>query len=417
MKTLLLGAGRSGLGAAQVLAQNHQVRLINEHPFQEMELLRSKGIEVLIQSFEEVDFSWADRVFKAPGIPFEKEGVHFYNEIELASEYAPDYHLYAITGSNGKTTTTTLTEKMLQKKDSKSFAAGNIGYALSQAILDKGNFPVSVALEISAFQLDGLDAVSFEYGAILNLSPDHLDRYDSKEAYYASKLKIFDYAKKVLINVDDAELFKYHDHPRALTLSLEKDADIYFVNDTLHILDEAKISFEKMLLEGKHNRYNAAFAASLAYFAGVEVSHIEKTLQTFTGVEHRLEYVGTVHDIHYYNDSKATNPESTLAALERFEKPVLLLAGGKDEGNDFSILTRKKDRVKKAYLFGESARKMASYFDDTEIFSDLESAFMKVELEMKPEDVVLLSPACASYDQYNNFEERGQAFKKLIKTR
>ncbi|HEY4537523.1 MAG TPA: UDP-N-acetylmuramoyl-L-alanine--D-glutamate ligase [Erysipelothrix sp.] len=418
MRIILLGAGRSGLGAARLLAQDKKIILINEKAFPEQEELEALGVTVLIQDFESFDFKCDDLIYKAPGIAESAFFPKTYNEIDLVAEYAPQYDLYAVSGTNGKTTTTTLLNAMLNRQFP-SFAAGNIGYSLSQSIVDHGDMAAKVALEISAFQMDGVKNARFEIYALMNLTPDHLDRYGNEKAYYNAKMKIFPYTKQLILNYDDANIMSEISQKtlpeKCYYLSLKERKDIYLENDAIYFHETKLFNLADLHLIGTHNLYNAAFAATMAYLAGVEVKEIQKVLQNFSGVPHRMEYVDTIEGVAFYNDSKGTNPEATQVCLQSFDN-IHWLAGGYDEGNDFATLIKEKAHIKKAYFYGASAQKLQKHFPEAKIYPDLKAAFKAAVSQAEALDNIVLSPACASYDQYDNFEQRGEEFKKLVKT-
>ena len=418
MRIVLLGAGRSGVGAARLLKDKSNVILVNEKEFAERNELEALGIKVIIQDFESFEFKADDYVIKAPGI---RDSAYFprtFSEIDLVKDYGSNYELYAISATNGKTTTTTMLGKMLAQ-DFKSITAGNIGYALSQSLVDYGNIEAKVALEVSAFQMDGIVKADFEVYALMNLTPDHLDRYGNSKAYYNAKMKIFPKTKKLILNADDENIMvgvKGKTLPSEVYyLSLKDKQDIHQHAGAIYFNETKLFEVSDLKLVGMHNLYNASFAAATAFLAGVRPESIQACIQSFVAVEHRMEYVDTIAAVQYFNDSKGTNPEATMVCLDSFEN-IHWLAGGFDEGNDFSSLKNCEAQIKAAYFYGDSAQKLKEIFPQAEIFDNLESAFLAASKNAKAFDTVVLSPACASYDQYNNFEERGQEFKKLVKT-
>lgn len=415
MKTLIIGAGRSGLGVARLLSKEPmELTLVNEIEFEGMEELLTLGIKLEIKDFSLLNVSDYDLVIKAPGVHGFPEAV---NEIEIASKIAKDYQLYAISGTNGKTTAINLLHRMLLKADSKALALGNVGYSMAQAIVDHGTSARKIALEVSSFQLEGLKDTHFEAYGILNLSPDHLDRYPSKEAYYQSKLHMLYQSKYKIINIDDVELTSRVDKDLDyLSLSIKKAADIYLKNDQVFFKEEVLFSIQDLKVPGDHNLINAMFAATLASLAGVNAGQIQEALHEFKGVEHRLEFVAEHKGVRYFNDSKATNPEATEVCLKAFDENILLLAGGFDKKVSFDILGKYQEKLKNVYLFGESAPLLQEVFPQAKIFTSMLEALDQANLDASPGDVVVLSPACASFDQFKNFEERGHIFKNQIKT-
>lgn len=415
MKTLLIGAGRSGLGVARLLAKESMtVTLVNEEMFPEYNELLDLGINVEIVDFESLQTSNYDLVIKAPGVPGFPEAI---NEIEVASKIAKDYELYAISGTNGKTTTVKLFYAMLLTKYSDSLAVGNIGYSMSQAVLDHGLDARKVALEVSSFQLEGLKETKFEAFGLLNLSPDHLDRYPSVDAYYQSKLKMLKNSKHKVINIDDVILMSLIDKDlQYISLSMKKDADVYIKEKSIYFKDTLLFKEDDLKVPGEHNLINAMFAGTLAYLAGVSPQGIQEAIHEFTGVEHRLEYIRELNGVRYYNDSKATNPESTEVCLKAFDNNIQLVAGGFDKKISFDLLAKYNDKIKNIYVFGESALLLKEVFPNAKVFKTMLEATKHAHLEAESGDVVVLSPACASFDQFKNFEERGNIFKNYIKT-
>lgn len=415
MKTIIIGAGRSGVGVARLLAQDKMlITLINEHDFPEHKELEALGITVEISDFSAINTKEYDRVIKAPGVAGFPEAI---NEIEVASKLAKDYNLYAISGTNGKTTTTKLFYSMLFKDDNQSLAVGNVGYSMSQAVYDHGPGSRNVALEVSSFQMNGLIETHFKAYALLNLSPDHLDRYSSLNEYYESKLKMLYQSDEKIVNVDDENIMALID-PKLdyLSLSIKKKADIYLNGQDVYFKEVKLFSLVNLKVPGEHNLLNAMFASSLAYLAGVSLENIHQALHEFVGVEHRLEYVRELEGVRYYNDSKATNPESTEVCLKSFSGGIHLIAGGYDKKVSFDLLRKYSNKVKGVYLFGESKHLLKEVFPQALVFETMLDATKSAHDHAETGDVVVLSPASASFDQFKDFEERGIMFKDYIKT-
>lgn len=420
MKVMILGAGLSGLGAAKLMQQQgHDVTLVNQNKFESTEL-ESLGIHCVFSDDVSVNDGTYDVLIKAPGIvdahPLVQSFDFAYNEIEWAYHYSSMYHYYAISGTNGKTTTTMILHQMLQEKDKSAILAGNVGIALSEMVYEKGNHECDVALEISGFQIDGLKDFHAKAFGLLNLSPDHLDHYKTEEEYYNSKLNLIDHCDVFIRNVDDANILrltKKTEH--TLDLSLNHEADIYLKDRTIYFKDTVLFHQDDLKVVGRHNLYNASLAATLGYLAGVSPLQIQEVLRNFKAVEHRCEYVDTIDGVQYYNDSKATNPESVAVCLESFEDGVYLLAGGHDKNISFDLLKDYDDHVKHAYLFGNAAQRMSGMFTHVSVVETMDETIALAAKQAQAGDVVLLSPACSSYDQYKNFEERGNHFKALVK--
>lgn len=415
MNVLIIGAGRSGIGVARLLSkQTMNLRLVNENQFPEHEELLELGLEVKIVSFSELNTENYDLVIKAPGVSGFPEAI---NEIEIASHIAPEYKLYAISGTNGKTTATKLFHSMLLKHNTNALAVGNIGYSMSQAIYDCGVGARNVALEVSSFQMEGLKETKFEAYALMNLSPDHLDRYLSVEAYYQVKLKMLNNSRYKIINIDDEIIMSRIDSKlNFLSLSIQQKADIYLKNETVFFKDILMFNRKDLVVPGEHNLMNAMFASCLAYLAGVSIENIREALHEFKGVEHRLEFVRELDGVGYFNDSKATNPESTAVCLKSFDQEILLIAGGFDKKISFDLLAQYSNKIKNIYVFGASAMLLKKVFPKALVFETMLEATQAAHNDAIQGDLLVLSPACASYDQFKDFEERGNIFKDYIKT-
>ncbi|MDE8071233.1 UDP-N-acetylmuramoyl-L-alanine--D-glutamate ligase [Erysipelothrix rhusiopathiae] len=423
MKALIIGGARSGIGCARLLhKEGFEVVLTTNQDFPERHELESLGIHVSLDDKDMSLLGTYDFVIKNPGIPNDHPLVsqfpNIYNEIEIASRFANHAKFYAISGTNGKTTTTTCLHEMLLKKDSAALLAGNVGYALSEAIYRDGDLTRDVALEISAFQMEGTPSFSPEVYALMNLSPDHMDRYDEVDDYYKAKLNILSNVKTFIRNCDDQNIMRLtQDYQgKVYDLSMTHDADICLREGWVYFLDNPLFEVSSLKLVGKHNLMNAAFAASLAFLAGVKLSDIREVIQTFSGVEHRIEFVDEVDGVRYYNDSKATNPESTEVCLQAFEKPIILLAGGFDKHISFDLLKPYDNRIKMLFVFGESADQIREVFPFAIKVDTMKTAFVEAKSQASSGDIIVLSPACASYDQFENFEIRGNIFKEYVKT-
>ena len=372
---LVLGLARSGKAAAGALARRGvEVVAADRELGNDGEVGLLDGIDVLV---------------KSPGVPrdaplvaeAEKRGVLVWSEVELGYRLLRP-RLVGVTGTNGKTTTCELLGVMLQ-----SPVAGNVGRALTE--LDGKIEPgARVVCELSSFQLEDVHELTCEIAVLLNLEPDHLDRHGSFEAYRDAKLRIFERAETRIV-------------PRGMSLDgIEFSAD-----------DELPA---EPLIRGAHNRENAAAATAAARAAGIPEEQIAEALRTFPGVPHRLELVRELNGVSYVNDSKATNVAAALRALAAYEdEPVHLILGGSRKGEDFTLLAAAiGENVKSVHLIGETANELAQAIPQAERDGDLRSALAAIEPE--PGDVVLLSPACASYDQFRDFEERGEEFRRLV---
>jgi UDP-N-acetylmuramoylalanine--D-glutamate ligase len=428
MKVLVIGAARSGVAIAKLLKQNdYDVILTDLKKLEDKRNLEAMGIVVYDDGHpHELLAQKYDVVIKNPGIPhtspfiraLSEQGYFIYNEIEVASRMV-SYTIAAITGTNGKTTTTSLLEAMLKRKDERNLACGNIGLAFSEVVAEKGNVALDVAMEIAAFQLLGCDRFKPKISGILNLAPDHLDVLGEVKAYYAAKCRIYqaqDESDYFLKNLDDENIVALTQDVKAqvLTFSLVKEADIKLENDWVVFKDIKLFAISTLKITGMHNVSNAMVAASMAYLMGVELSDIQAVCAEFTGVEHRLEYITTIQGVRYYNDSKATTAESTEVALKAFDSNIILLAGGYDKKTGFDILKPHLHRLKAMYAYGVTRDQFKQLYPDAILVDTMEEALNRASLNAKAGDVVLLSPACASYDQFDNYEQRGKLFKQFV---
>jgi len=337
--------------------------------------------------------------------------------------------IVAVTGSNGKTTTTTLIGRILGDAKKNHVVAGNIGTAFSTVVRDLAETDIAV-LEVSSFQLDHCETFRPKISVILNITPDHMDRYDNSMAKYAaSKAKIFmnqtsdDY---VLFDADDewtskaVQTAKCRKIPFSTQRKLSEGA--FVENGNLTTLLGGKrneaIRTDEVSIKGIHNLYNSMAATLTGQVMGVEVASIRATLRNFKGVEHRLEVVREVNGVRYINDSKATNVDSVWYALQAFEEPIVLLLGGRDKGNDYSRLADLvRKHVKAIVAIGESADKVDKAFSgivQLKRASSMDEAVATAKNLARPGDIVLLSPACASFDWFENYEHRGKVFKQLV---
>lgn len=428
MKALVIGAARSGLAIANLLRQHaYDVILTDLKKVSEKQSLEDKGIVVFDEGHPESLLNQKyDLIIKNPGIshtsPFvqalSNQGYFIYNEIEIASRMV-DYTIAAITGTNGKTTTTRLLELMLKRKDERNLACGNIGLAFSEVVAEHGDVTLDVAMEIAAFQLLGCDRFKPKISVILNLAPDHLDVFGEVAPYYATKCRVFqaqDENDYFLRNLDDENIVALTKGVKAqvLSFSLFKEADVYLEDGWVKFKENDLFEISSLKITGMHNVSNAMVAASMAYLMGVDIMDIRVVCAEFTGVEHRLEYITTIKGVHYYNDSKATTAESTEVALKAFDSNVILLAGGYDKKTGFDVLHPHLHRLKSLYAFGMTRDQFKKLYPAAIMVDTMEEALKQAHISAKAGDVVLLSPACASYDQFDNYEQRGKMFKAFV---
>lgn len=430
-QVLLIGAARSGINAAKLL-NNHgyHVVLTDQNKIENKEELETLGIEVFDQGHpdclkeKEYDF-----VVKNPGIPYRvpfiayflEKKVPIYTEIETAFWFAPKFSYGAITGTDGKTTVTTLLYEMLKAQFSDAKVAGNIGVPLSEIVLSNEEQTAHVALELSNFQLLGIEKFRPHVSVVTNLAPDHLDYMNSLEDYYASKFKIYENCDEndfFIRNVDDPTIIEYAQNIpcQVIDCSLNRQDVALHIQDGFVCLHDIQLfCISDLKLVGQFNLMNTMQAACIAYLLGVNPETIQHVIEDFKGVEHRIEYVDTIRGVRIYNDSKATNTHSAMAALSSFESGVHLLAGGKDKGIDYSELKQYDDRVKTCYAFGQIEHVFEDVFSRTEICHTMECALNRALEQAKEGEVILLCPATSSFDQFKNYEVRGQIFKELVK--
>jgi UDP-N-acetylmuramoylalanine--D-glutamate ligase len=430
----ILGAARSGIAAAKLLKKKQAKVFVSDIASEDQ-----KESEMQLLKAENLDFEFgqhSNRVFEAdfavlsPGIPIHSDVVQsliskkiaVYSELEIASWFcaAP---VIAITGSNGKTTTTTLVGEMLRTETPRSIVAGNIGTAFSDYVLES---VVSdwATVEVSSFQLETIDTFHPQIVIILNLAPNHLDWYDSYEDYVEAKLLILKNLQEndyLIYNADDELLCeKVRNCPaKKRTFSLyDKNASIFLNEDKIHFEDKKLIKTNQIRLKGNHNFQNAMAAILAVSIAGIKEKNIIRILKNFKGVEHRLEYVTKIKGIEFINDSKATTVESLAVALTSFATPIILIAGGKDKGSDYSKLNDLiAKNVRQIILIGTSKEKMLETWKNivqVHLADTLYDAVKKAYNLAEPGENVLLSPACSSFDMFKDFEDRGTQYKNIV---
>ncbi|NBK96514.1 MAG: UDP-N-acetylmuramoyl-L-alanine--D-glutamate ligase [Erysipelotrichia bacterium] len=428
-KVLVIGGARSGCAVAKLLhRQGYDVSITDQKQMPEKEELESLGIHVYELGHPDCLKTEAFHfVVKNPGIPyhapfiqhFVKKQIPIYTEIEIAYRYAPHFQYGAVTGTNGKTTITSILYELLSY-NKKALVAGNIGTPLSECVLAHREEEKQVAIELSNFQLLGCESFHPIVSVICNLSPDHLDYMGSVDAYYQSKMKIYAQQTKddwFLRNVDDEIIMEYAQNIPAEIIDfslVREDVDLY-LKDHKVILRGVEL-FDTTILKivGMHNISNAMIAACMAYKMGVSIEHIREGLSKFQSVEHRLEFIVEKEGVRFYNDSKATNPEAVVPALKAFDKNIILLAGGYDKKLPFTILQPFDQKIKQCIAFGETKRAFQDIFTHTTICETMKEALQKAVKIAQKGDVILLSPACASYDQFTSYEERGKLFKEYV---
>ncbi|MFQ6604538.1 MAG: UDP-N-acetylmuramoyl-L-alanine--D-glutamate ligase [Fidelibacterota bacterium] len=438
-KIVVIGLGISGLAAIQlatflkanVMAYDENK---NETTEKHKAALDRQGIRVLLGGNPAEIFE-ADLWIVSPGIPHDspllkktrKTGIPIVGEIEFASWFTSS-PIIAITGSNGKTTTAHITAQMCQSKFRQGVLAGNVGHAFSLAVMDElqeSSGSRIYVLEISSFQMEYILHFKPYIAVFLNISPDHLDRYPDMDSYVNAKINMCQNLKEddiIIFNAGDPVLreklsgkagqkytfIPHEDFPCFLTYD---DKNIYYANGEL-FLSRADVA-----LPGLHNLQNIMASASACVALGFESKHIKSVIQTFQGVVHRLERVIEIRDVVYYNDSKATNVDAVIVALQSFNQPIILILGGKDKGGDFKQLLPYTHNTKAVLAYGQARDKIATALADAVRLESMEGLRDAVHMSQQlasPGDIVLLSPGCASFDQFQNFEDRGNQFKNWV---
>jgi UDP-N-acetylmuramoylalanine--D-glutamate ligase len=440
-KLIILGGGESGVGAA-LLGKNkgYDVLLFDESSLKDgyRNELQNAGIDFLEREISDDQLLSADEVVKSPGIPDKNErvkkikakGIPLISEIELAYRFKNDSKIIAITGSNGKTTTTSMIYHICKHAGLDAALVGNIGYSFARQIVQDPK-PVYVA-EISSFQLDDIKEFRPHVAVLLNITEDHLDRYDYKfENYIQSKFRVAinqtseDY---FIYNMDDEVIVDYlkrnQIQSNQLPISMKKQVEkgAYIKDDEMKVqlgTERIEMSVYDFALKGKHNQYNTMAACVAGATMDIRKNKIREAVQTFESLEHRMEPVATVRGVEFINDSKATNVNSTWFALESTNKPTVLILGGIDKGNDYSLIKDLvKEKVKAIVCLGVDNKKIHEAFDKDVRVVDTASAEEAVQAAFHLStvgDVVLLSPACASFDLFKNYEDRGTQFKKAVR--
>lgn len=438
-KVLVVGLARSGMAAIKVLHKlGADIVLSERKPAEELKelaTLKELGVTIVDQSMEVFDKDY-DLCVKNPGVPYRspfmealaQHGVPVITEIELAFQVAKPQHYIAITGTNGKTTTTTLVYEILNAAfPGKAHLCGNIGIPLCEIVMEEGLMEESdhyIALEISNYQLVNIDRFRPDVATIINLTPDHVDFMGSLEAYYKSKTEVYRNMKPedtFILNADDPVLAEYVEkYPVPATVksfSLDNtDTDNYVKDGQLCVGDEPVLPLTSVRLPGKHNLQNVMIAVSVAKVLGIANETIKEVVEGFTGVEHRIEFVRELDGVRYYNDSKGTNTDATVTALKAFDKGVILLLGGFEKGLPMDDVKAHLGCVKKVIGFGACGPRLVAdtVGEDGIVVTTLDEAVAEAVKIAEPGDTVLLSPTTSSFDQYTCFEERGDHFKKLV---
>jgi UDP-N-acetylmuramoylalanine--D-glutamate ligase len=473
-KVTVVGLGRSGVGAANLLSELCADVTVTDRKT-EVELKNfieriNHPVRLALRGHPEGVFVSADMVIISPGVPLDivtllkakEKGVPIIGELELAyqivrnqkSEVRNQTEFLSVTGTNGKSTTTALLDFMLKKSGFRTILGGNIGVALTEEIYKRlgdaenrgiGEVSVSnidvdcIVAEVSSFQLESIRDFRPKGAVILNITPDHLDRYHSLEEYCDAKARIFENQVEgdfLLLNADDPGTVKAmseklkvkKEKPRIFYFSRKREVEgIYsregrvycnFPELSLITRHSLLINAEEITIKGVHNLENAMAASAMALLAGSPLEAVRDSLREFPGLEHRLEFVREIDGVKYFNDSKGTNIGAVVKSLESFNVPIILIAGGRDKAGDFSILRDLvKERVKAIVLIGEATEKIKRSLGDlteTLMAKNLQEAVEISRSISTKGDIVLLSPACASFDMFADFEDRGRQFKKIV---
>ena len=438
-RVLVVGLARTGVAAALFCAaRGAKVTATDKRTENEIgeaiAPLRTVGVHLELGGHRENTFLEQDLIIPSPGVPADvpllqaarTKGVTIWSEVELADRFLHG-RLIGITGSNGKTTTTSLVEHILKTAGFSTILAGNIGTPLIARVEQTSDETVAV-VELSSFQLEIIETFRPNISVFLNLTPDHLDRHHTLEAYGRAKARIFENqteADSAILNADDPattplvpakpHVYWFNRKQRVAQGAFVRGNEIVFRHDGQ---EEAVLNLKEIPLPGAHNVENVLAAVAATYLAGAEPVAIAKGVRSFAGVEHRLEFVAEISGVRYYNDSKATNVDATLKALDAFPGRILIVLGGKDKGSDYTVLQKPlREKAILALLIGAAADKIEKQITGSvaiERAGTIERAVEIASHAARPGDVVLLAPACASFDQFQNYEHRGRVFKDLV---
>jgi len=444
-RVLVVGLGKSGVASALFLkARGARVTVSDTKSGDELRneipVLLDHGITVETGGHGERTFRGQDLIVVSPGVPVDAPllvqarswGEPVIGEVELAAQFLPG-PIVAITGSNGKTTTTTLTGEILTAGGITTLVGGNIGTpAISLA--ERAKPETVIVLEISSFQLETIQTFRPKIAVVLNVTPDHLDRHRTLEVYVDAKSRIFENQSGedfAVLNEDDPTCVEMAGRTRAQVFWFSRQKEVKqgaWVREGNILFRDGReqqknaqreiMQVSEIPLKGAHNLENVLAAVCAGALMGCAPEKIRQAVRDFKAVEHRLEFVATIRGVDYYNDSKATNVDATIKALESFPANIHLILGGKDKGSDYTVLNDLlRQRVKRVYTIGAAAGKIESQIKHVEVVhaETLENAIRKANAAAQPGDVVLLAPACASFDQFKNYEQRGQVFKEIVR--
>ncbi len=444
-RVLVVGLGKSGVASSLFLkAHGAHVTVSDTKSGDELRneipVLLDHGITVETGGHGDRTFRGQDLIVVSPGVPVDAPplvqaralGETVIGEIELAAQFLPG-PIIAITGSNGKTTTTTLTGEIITAAGFPALVGGNIGTpAISLA--ERAKAETVIVLEISSFQLETIQTFRPKVAVVLNVTPDHLDRHRTFDVYVNAKARIFENQQPsdfAVLNADDTTCVTMGSRTRAQVFWFSRQKEVQrgaWVRDGNIVFRDAGVEqktqqreimqVSEIPLKGAHNLENVLAAVCAGVLMGCPPDKIRQAVCDFKAVEHRLEFVATIRGVDYYNDSKATNVDATIKALESFPANIHLILGGKDKGSNYTVLNDLlRQRVKRVYTIGAAAAKIESEIKGPDVVhaETLENAVRKANAAAQPGDVVLLAPACASFDQFKNYEHRGQMFKEIVR--
>ncbi|MBQ7136458.1 MAG: UDP-N-acetylmuramoyl-L-alanine--D-glutamate ligase [Bacilli bacterium] len=436
-KIFILGFARSGYEAAKLLAKRGNKVVLNdmreEQDKERVKELQELGVEIILGSHPDDAFdNTFNYLIKNPGVPIDHKyvlkarelGIEVINEVEMAYRLMPkDVTLIGITGTNGKTTTTTLIYEMINKSNRRVHLTGNIGYPLC-GFLEKLESNDIIVMETSCQQLENLNEFKPNIAVMTNLSEAHIDFLKSYDNYKRVKKKIFKNHTKeniAILNIEDEDVIESTKDIKSTVKYFSSKNQIngsYIKGDAIYYYDEKIVDLQDIRLVGMHNYENIMAAIMVVKELGIKNSCILEVLKTFAGVEHRLEFVKEINNRLFYNDSKATNVKSTQIALSSFNKPTILLLGGMERGQDFYGLKEYLSCVKMIVCYGENKNRIKEFGDnlmiETKVVDDIKMAVIEAYQSSSEGDVILLSPASASWDQYKCFEDRGTEYKEQV---
>ena len=439
-RVLVVGLGKSGVASALFLkSRGARVKVSDtktpDELKEEIPRLLDEGIAVETGGHGDRTFQNQDLIVVSPGVPVDAApliqaralGEKVIGEVELAAQFFPG-SIVAITGSNGKTTTTTLAGEVVKNGGFPTVVGGNIGTPAISLVEDATEDTIAV-LEISSFQLETIERFRPHIAVVLNVTPDHLDRHRTFTAYADAKARIFENQKPsdfAVLNADDPTCVGMASHTKAQIFWFSRKKEVnqgaYVRDGRVLFRDDSGqreiMQISEVPLKGAHNVENVLAAVCVGVLSDVEPRRISKAVREFRAVEHRLEHVASIAGVEYYNDSKATNVDATIKALESFPANIHLILGGKDKGSDYTVLNELlRQRVKYVYTIGAAAAKIESQIQGAaEIVhaETLENAIRRAADAARPADIVLLAPACASFDQFRSYEHRGKVFKEVV---